>query len=79
MNKRQEPNKPDAVNPATALRFTVEGQWRRVADLGRSMKPIVLTEAQRHGDEREPNRNDYRGLCGRVAPQPWAGFARDGV
>jgi hypothetical protein len=29
------PNKPDAVNPAMALRLTIEDQWRRVTDLGR--------------------------------------------
>jgi hypothetical protein len=29
-------NKPDAVNPAMALRFAVEDQWRRVTDLERS-------------------------------------------
>jgi hypothetical protein len=29
------PNKPDAVNPAMALRFAVEDQWRRVTDLER--------------------------------------------
>jgi hypothetical protein len=29
------PNKPDAVNPAIALRFAVEGQWCRVTDLER--------------------------------------------
>jgi hypothetical protein len=34
--KVQEPNKPDAVNPAMALRFAIEGQWRRVTDLERS-------------------------------------------
>jgi hypothetical protein len=28
-------NKPDAANPAVALWLTIEGQWRRVADLGR--------------------------------------------
>jgi hypothetical protein len=28
--------KPDAVNPAMALRFAIEGQWRRVTDLERS-------------------------------------------
>lgn len=28
-------NKPDAANPALALRLTEEGQWRRVADLER--------------------------------------------
>jgi hypothetical protein len=33
MNKK--PNKPDAVNPAMALRFAFEDQWRRVTDLGR--------------------------------------------
>ena len=27
-------NKPDAVNPAMALWFAVEGLWRRVTDLG---------------------------------------------
>jgi hypothetical protein len=30
-----KPNKPDAVNPATALRFPIEGQLRRVTDLER--------------------------------------------
>ncbi len=29
-------NKPDAVNPAMALGFAIEDQWRRVTDLGRS-------------------------------------------
>jgi len=29
-------NKPDAVNPAMALRFAVEDHWRRVTDLERS-------------------------------------------
>jgi hypothetical protein len=29
------PNKPDAVNPAMALWFAVEDQWRRVTDLER--------------------------------------------
>jgi hypothetical protein len=28
-------NKPDAVNPAMALRFAIEDQWRRVTDLER--------------------------------------------
>jgi hypothetical protein len=28
-------NKPDAVNPAMALRFAVEDRWRRVTDLER--------------------------------------------
>jgi hypothetical protein len=32
------PNKPDAVNPAIALRFAIEDQWRRVTDLERSTK-----------------------------------------
>jgi hypothetical protein len=27
------PNKPDEVNPAMALWFAVEAQWRRVTDL----------------------------------------------
>ena len=30
-------NKPDAVNPAMTLWLTIEDQWRRVADLGRSV------------------------------------------
>jgi len=36
-NHRKTPmaNKPDAVNPAMALRFAIEDQWRRVTDLGR--------------------------------------------
>jgi hypothetical protein len=29
------PNKPDAVNPAMALWFAIEDQWRRVTDLER--------------------------------------------
>lgn len=29
-------NKPDAVNPAMALWFAIEDQWRRVTDLERS-------------------------------------------
>ncbi len=29
------PNKPDAVNPAMALRFAIEDQWRLVTDLER--------------------------------------------
>jgi hypothetical protein len=32
---KESSNKPDAVNPAMALRFAVEDQWRRVADLER--------------------------------------------
>ena len=28
-------NKPSAVSPAMALRFGIEGQWRRVTDLER--------------------------------------------
>jgi hypothetical protein len=28
-------HKPDAVNPAVALWFAIEGQWRRVTDLER--------------------------------------------
>jgi hypothetical protein len=31
--------KPDARNPAMALRFTIEDQWRRVTDLDRSAIP----------------------------------------
>jgi hypothetical protein len=30
-----QPNKPDAVNPAMALRLAIEDQWRRVTDLER--------------------------------------------
>ena len=30
------PNKPDAVNPAMALRLTIDDRWCRVTDLGRS-------------------------------------------
>jgi hypothetical protein len=30
-------NKPDAVNPAMALWFSIKGQWRRVTDLDRSV------------------------------------------
>ncbi len=29
------PNKPDAVNPAMALRLAIDDQWRRVTDLER--------------------------------------------
>ena len=32
---KTESNKPDAVNPAMALRLTIEDQWRRVTDLER--------------------------------------------
>jgi hypothetical protein len=32
---KESPNKPDAVNPAMALRFAIEDQWRRVTDLER--------------------------------------------
>jgi hypothetical protein len=31
----KSPNKPDAVNPAMALRFAVVDQWRRLTDLER--------------------------------------------
>jgi hypothetical protein len=34
-------NKPDAVNPAMALRFAVEHQWRRVTDLERSAVNVI--------------------------------------
>jgi hypothetical protein len=33
--RREEPNKPDAANPAMTLWLTIEDQWRRVADLER--------------------------------------------
>ena len=32
----EEPNKPDAVNPAMALWLTIEDRWRWVTDLERS-------------------------------------------
>jgi hypothetical protein len=32
---KKELNKPDAVNPAMALRLTTEDQWGRVTDLER--------------------------------------------
>ena len=32
---RQKKPKPDAVNPAMALGFAIEAQWRRVTDLER--------------------------------------------
>jgi len=35
MSRKAWPNKPDAVNPAMALRLTIEDQWRRVTDLER--------------------------------------------
>jgi len=35
MTIKRAPNKPDAVNPAMALRFAIEDQWRRVTDLER--------------------------------------------
>jgi hypothetical protein len=34
-------NKPDAANPAMTLWLTIEDQWRRVADLGRSATPCL--------------------------------------
>ena len=33
---KHKSNKPDAVNPAMALWFAIEDQWRRVTDLERS-------------------------------------------
>jgi hypothetical protein len=33
------PNQPDAVNPAIALCFQVERQWRGVTDPFRSLNP----------------------------------------
>ena len=38
-------NKPDAVNPAMALRFAIEDQWRRVTDLERSAKQSKKTNS----------------------------------
>jgi hypothetical protein len=37
------PNEPDAANPAMALWLTIDDQWRRVADLGRSaaLRPMT--------------------------------------
>jgi hypothetical protein len=34
---QKAPNKPDAVNPAMALRLAIVHQWRRVTDLERSV------------------------------------------
>jgi len=33
---KERPDKPDAAHPAVMLWLIFEGQWRRVADLGRS-------------------------------------------
>jgi hypothetical protein len=35
-------NKPDAVNPAMALRLAIEDQWRRVTDLERWAEPHII-------------------------------------
>ncbi len=35
---KSRPNKPDAANPAVAFWLTIEDQWRRVADLERSVE-----------------------------------------
>lgn len=32
VTNQRSPNKPDAVNPAIALRLTIEDQWRRGTD-----------------------------------------------
>jgi hypothetical protein len=32
---KKRSNKPDAVNPAMALWFAIDDQWRRVTDLER--------------------------------------------
>jgi hypothetical protein len=37
----RKPNKPHAVNPAMALRFASDDQWRRVTDLERSAKVMI--------------------------------------
>jgi hypothetical protein len=40
----EQPDKPDAVNPAMTLGFAIADQWRRAADLqrfGRTMKALV--------------------------------------
>jgi hypothetical protein len=34
------PNKPNAVNPAMALRLAIENQWCRLTDLERSANPL---------------------------------------
>src|ERR1035441_10760443 len=38
------PNKPDSANPAMTLQFQSESQWRRVADLGRWLRYMPLSE-----------------------------------
>jgi hypothetical protein len=40
-------NKPDAANPAMTLWLTIEDQWRRVADLERSVSVDALADFQR--------------------------------
>jgi hypothetical protein len=37
----QMPNKPDAVNPAVTLWFTIEEHWRRVTDVERWAKALT--------------------------------------
>ena len=39
----KEPNKPDAVNPAMALRFAIVHHWRRVTDLERWLQKLKAT------------------------------------
>ncbi len=34
---RSWPNKQDSANPAMTLWLAIEAQWRRLADLGRSL------------------------------------------
>jgi hypothetical protein len=43
-------NKPDAVNPAMALRFAIEDQWRRVTDLERSEEASRRMAQTRNSD-----------------------------
>ena len=45
--QKKRSNKPDAVNPAMALRLTIEDQWRRVTDLGRSARSDVCAGRRR--------------------------------
>jgi len=44
------PNQPDAVNPAMALWLTIEDQWRRVTDLGRSLRHEVAGTTAERGE-----------------------------
>jgi hypothetical protein len=40
------PNKPDAVNPAMALRVAVDAQWRRVTDLERRRYRTIMNDSE---------------------------------